>query len=150
MWTRWLKSELLRGTLAKKSLKSPVPCLPCSYLHPGSASWSFSTRPPEPPPWPKWTTSSAADPYLRRSFRGRGFQGGLRWRKGGRFLKFLMYWLGIWFELMFVRLFGSGNKKGHHWKYVGTIFQQVKVYKNDLGVLQARQVEITGVLELLI
>lgn len=51
---------------------------------------------------------------------------------------------------MFVSLFGSGNKKGHHWKYVGTIFQQVKVYKNDLGVLQARQVEITGVLELLI
>ena len=41
------------------------------------------------------------------------------------------------------------TKKGHHWKYVGTIFQQVNVYKHDLGVLQARQVEITEVLELL-
>ena len=83
-----------------KPCDGPSIFLSSPSLHPGSASWSFSTRAPESPPWPKWTTSTAADPYLRQvpgSFRGEGCGS---WSPGFgrvkvRSSRFLNFWQGF-------------------------------------------------------
>ena len=74
IWTRWLKSELLRDTLAKKSLKSPVPMpsmFPIFTRIRLLISFSAQGR-PEPPPWPKWPQAPRQTHIWGGASRGEG------------------------------------------------------------------------------